>query len=262
MATSYNGWLAVRNGEGIDRSFTAAGAKFPAGVLAGDVATIFRWLIERLDTIEPVVPGWCWGYSYRANVNNPSTLSCHSSGTAIDYNAPNHPNGGPRYGGWSDSDVKAIRGWLAELDGVVCWGADFGGTKDPMHFEIQGSALKVATVAARLGGAMKPPPTPKPAPAPAPAPPTTTIDLEPEMPAVIRDAQTGHDYIVGAPFTFVHIESEDAYKWFLQAGLIDVPHGEAPKFNPDQVEWFRGKIVAWRAGAGLNANVDEVFPKA
>lgn len=149
MATSYNGWLAVQSGAGIDTSFSAAGVKFPGGVKAGDVATIFRWLIERLNTIEPVVPGWCWGWEYRPNVNNPSTLSCHSSGTAIDYNAPNHPNGAR--GTWSAAKVSAIRGWLAELGGVVQWGADFTGTKDEMHFEINGSAAQVAAVAARLG---------------------------------------------------------------------------------------------------------------
>lgn len=152
MATSYNGWPATKTGAGIDRSFTAAGVAFPAGVRAGNVATIFRWLIERLNTVEPIVPGWCWGYEYRANVNNPSTLSCHSSGTAIDYNAPNHPNGAR--GTWSTAQQIAIRRWLIELGGVVRWGFDFTGTKDEMHFEIIGSESDVAAVAGRLGGSI------------------------------------------------------------------------------------------------------------
>ena len=43
----------------------------------------------------------CWGYEFRANVNNPSQLSCHASGTAIDYNANRHPNGTVAPGGRS-----------------------------------------------------------------------------------------------------------------------------------------------------------------
>lgn len=160
MATSYNGWLAVKDGAGIDRAFSAAGASFPGGVKAGAVATIFRWLIERLNEIEPVVPGWCWGYEYRANVNNPSTLSCHSSGTAIDYNAPKHPNGAR--GTWTVNQVVAIRAILAQLGGVVRWGYDFTGTKDEMHFEIVGSESQCATVAARLGGVPGKPNVPTP----------------------------------------------------------------------------------------------------
>lgn len=158
MATSYNGWTATQTGAGIDRSFTAAGATFPGGVRSGDVAKIFRWLIERLNTIEPVVPGWCWGWEYRPNVNNPSVLSCHSSGTAIDYNAPNHPNGAR--GTWTTAQQIAIRKWLIELGGVVRWGFDFTGTKDEMHFEIIGSESDVAAVAARLGGSPGTPNTP------------------------------------------------------------------------------------------------------
>ena len=154
MATSYNGWPATQSGDGIDRNFIAAGQKFPGGVRAGAVATIFRWLIEKLNTVEPIVAGWNWGYEYRANVNNPSTLSCHSSGTAIDYNAPNHPNGAR--GTWSSAQVSAIRGFLAQLDGVVRWGYDFTGTKDEMHFEIIGSDADVNRVAASLGDPGKP----------------------------------------------------------------------------------------------------------
>ncbi len=42
---------------------------------------------------QPVIhPGSFYAYSYRANVNNPSVLSNHSYGTAIDINPGENPN--------------------------------------------------------------------------------------------------------------------------------------------------------------------------
>jgi hypothetical protein len=75
-------------------------------------------------------------------------LSCHASGTAIDYNAPRHPNG--QSGTYKPAQVTEIRKILAEVGGVVKWGGDFHGTKDEMHFEIHGNAADVKAAAARL----------------------------------------------------------------------------------------------------------------
>lgn len=155
MANSYNGWVASPSAAaiGIDTGFSAAGVAFPGGVKSGPVSVVFRYLIERLDAeVEACHPGWCWGYEYRANVNNPSTLSCHASGTAIDYNAPNHGNGtsvGPNGGGgWSAAQYRKIQGILQDLEGVVRWLT----SNDPMHFEIGASAAAVALVAAKISG--------------------------------------------------------------------------------------------------------------
>jgi murein L,D-transpeptidase YcbB/YkuD len=90
MATSYNGWPASPNPAdfgGLEK-LIVAGESFAPGVRAGDVHAVFQYVAEQLHArVEPVVRAdWHqaddWGYSYRANVNNPSTLSCHASGTA------------------------------------------------------------------------------------------------------------------------------------------------------------------------------------
>jgi hypothetical protein len=172
--TSYNGWPANSdpNAIGINYRFgDSVGAPpfgsggYVGGMKSGDVSTVFAYLINRLYEIEPVPageqPGYgCWGYSYRANVNNPSTLSCHASGTAIDWRAPWHPNGtstGPNGGGgWSGDQYRAIRAVLdGPLQGCISWLT----SNDPMHFEIKGNAAKVASVAASLGGSTPPPQT-------------------------------------------------------------------------------------------------------
>lgn len=149
--TSYNGWPASDSASAIavDTAFEVNGVTFPGGAKSGDVETVFTYLVQQLDLIEPLVPGWCWGWEYRANVNNPNTLSCHASATALDYNAPNHPNGGSAYGGWTDTQVDQVYSLLDYLE-VVDWGADFSGTKDPMHFEISGDASAVAAIAQKI----------------------------------------------------------------------------------------------------------------
>lgn len=174
---SYNGWPASRNPQdfgGLEK-VVVAGEGFVPGVRKGDVATVLRYLAEQMHRrVEPIIAaGWHdmddWGYSYRPNVNNPRVLSCHSSGTAIDYNATRHPNG--KRGTFSKAQVAGIRAILNEVERSVRWGGDFTGTPDEMHFEIVANASTLARVAARLRGFD---------PSPAPFPP----DLEDELPSV------------------------------------------------------------------------------
>ena len=184
---SYNGWPANSdpNAIGIDKQWGAkVGAPpfgsggYAGGMKSGDVSTLFVYLVNRLHAeVEPMMSqggslGYgCWGYSYRDNVNNPGSLSCHASGTAIDYNAPKHPNGtstGPNGGGgWTGSQYNAIKAILnGPLQGAIKWLT----SNDPMHFEIGANASKVASVAKSLGGYVPPDPGPGPEP-PQPKPP-------------------------------------------------------------------------------------------
>ena len=71
-------------------------------------------------------------YVFRMNVNSPSRLSLHAYGAAIDLAAAENPNGAP----WRDNGRMlprwAIDAFLAE---GWCWGGDFSGTPDGMHFQ-------------------------------------------------------------------------------------------------------------------------------
>jgi hypothetical protein len=150
---SYNGWPASDSASAINvnKNFVGGGETFPGGMKAGDVDTVMGYVFDEIDKrVEAAVPGWNWGWSYRANVNNPSQLSNHSSATAGDYNAPNHPNGtstGPNGGGgWSSSQYKEIQKILAEVEYAVNWLTG----NDPMHFDIQVNASVLAGVASRI----------------------------------------------------------------------------------------------------------------
>lgn len=149
--TSYNGWPASDSPAaiGVAKFGDAKGFPFPGGVKSGDVFTVLGYVCTQLHyRVEPCTNGWCWGYSYRANVNNPSTLSCHASATAIDWNAPDHPNGARNT--FTSKQVGVIRQILAEVKGAVQWGGDYTGTVDEMHFEIIVSAAALAPIAASL----------------------------------------------------------------------------------------------------------------
>jgi hypothetical protein len=152
MATSYNGWPASRDPSTINiRPFEVAGRSFPGGVKGGAVHWVLKYVAAQMHLrVESLYTGTDrddWGYSYRSNVNNPSELSCHSSGTAIDVNATEHPNGVRNT--FTYAQVQTIRKILREVGGVVYWGGDFT-TRDEMHFEIRGSSTAVAAVSKRL----------------------------------------------------------------------------------------------------------------
>jgi hypothetical protein len=152
MSTSYNGWPASRDPAAIGiKPFVVAGRSFPGGVKGGAVSTVLRYVAAQMHTrVQDLYYGTTdrddWGYSYRANVNNPSQLSCHSSGTAIDVNATHHPNG--RRNTFTYAQVRVIRAILREA-GVVRWGGDFT-TADEMHFEIHAGSTAVTAAARRL----------------------------------------------------------------------------------------------------------------
>jgi hypothetical protein len=149
MATSYNGWPASPDKAEIG---VVASDVFPGGAKAGDVTIVLGYVARQLDArVEPCIDGWNWGYTYKANVNNPSQLSCHASGTAIDWNAPDHPNGSS--GTFTNAQRGTIYQILDEVQGAVSWLEGY----DEMHFEICVTAADLAQVAAILGDATPPP---------------------------------------------------------------------------------------------------------
>lgn len=159
MPNSQNGWPASpdRRAIGVEH-FEVAGVAFPGGIKAGDVATVFRYVLEQFnDRVEILVEGWCWGHAYRP-VTAGTALSNHASGTAADVNAPRHPYGKSMT--FTAVQRARIRAILDEVDNVVRWGGDYTGVRDEMHFEINRPATDVARVAARIRQQQQPPAPP------------------------------------------------------------------------------------------------------
>jgi hypothetical protein len=144
-ASSQNGWPASPDRKKIAvKQYSVGGSSVRLPLAAGaswvllQIARAFNARVERLD------PGQTWGWSYRA-IKGSSTLSNHSSGTAIDLNAVRHPLG--RRGTFTARQVAEIRSILAPYRGVVRWGGDYRNRPDEMHFEI---VCDPATLRARL----------------------------------------------------------------------------------------------------------------
>jgi hypothetical protein len=154
MPNSYNGWPASENKASIN---VVQHPVYAGGIKAGDVTTVLQYVSDQLNArVESIVMGHCWGYAYRDNVNNPGSLSCHASGTAIDFNAPAHPNGASNT--FSSAQVNTIKQILKEVENSVKWLQGY----DEMHFEIGVNASTLAGVASRLkgsGGTTPPPAT-------------------------------------------------------------------------------------------------------
>jgi hypothetical protein len=179
MAESYNGWPASDDKASIG---VVSSEWFPGGAKAGDVLIVLSYVARQLNArVEPIVAGWCWGYTYKANTSNPSQLSCHASGTAIDWNAPDHGYGAS--GTFTDAQVGQIYAILDEVQGAVGWLQGY----DEMHFEIQVGAADLAQVAALLGDAA-PPPVEDDLP-------YSEDDLTRIMTAAVQQVVTSEDYL-------------------------------------------------------------------
>jgi hypothetical protein len=207
--TSYNGWPASddKGAIHVEPFGDAVGFPFPGGVRADDVTAVLGYVATQLhNRVEPCVSGWCWGYSYKQNVNNPSQLSCHASGTAIDWNAPDHPNGSS--GTFTAAQVGTIYAILDEVQGAVDWLSGY----DEMHFEICVDAATLADVARQLpagGGG----PTPSPEPTPA---------EDDDMLQLVKDVNdpSGATYASG-PGVFRHVKDGETLDSGHSAGLWD-----------------------------------------
>jgi hypothetical protein len=149
---SQNGWTA--SPDLALRPLVVNGIAFAPGIRDDDdVETVLRHVMEQFAArVEPLKSPGCWGWSYRANRNDPNSLSNHASGTAVDANAPAHPNGVPTQQTFTLRQRGEVRAILAEVDNAVRWGGDYTHTPDAMHFEINVDAATLHAVAEHLRG--------------------------------------------------------------------------------------------------------------
>lgn len=149
MAVSQNGWSA--NDRSVIQTYTVGNGirvslrKGDAGFLLQDFANWFDKNIRDID------PGQLddWGYAERP-IRGGEALSNHASGTAIDLNATKWPLGRDASIYLTADEIRRVRERLALYEGALRWGQEYTGRKDPMHFEINANAAKVAQVATKI----------------------------------------------------------------------------------------------------------------
>jgi hypothetical protein len=147
---SQNGWKASKNRAEIGiESFSVPGTKLKLACAKAVAPLLVGFAAEFHELIEPIDEGTLddWGYAFRDVRGSTTTLSNHSSGTAIDLNATQHPLG--KVGTFPIEKVPMIRA-LAKKYGLI-WGGDYRNRKDEMHFEIALTPAKAAALIEKLG---------------------------------------------------------------------------------------------------------------
>src|SRR4051812_34623402 len=139
--TSQNGWTVITKSTSAKLVTykvpgTAHGLllrRGDAGVLLVDFANWYNKHVEKLSLYKA---GDDYGWSYRKIRGSTTTYSNHASGTAIDLNATRHPLGTTAAHSFTAAQITKIHNRLKRYSGVIRWGGDYSGRKDPMHFEI------------------------------------------------------------------------------------------------------------------------------
>jgi len=150
MLTSYNNWPASKDQAEIGiKSYPVPGTTIKLRCAEKVAPLLVGFAAEFHTLIEPIDAGGLddWGYCFRMVRGATDKLSNHSSGTAIDLNAIQHPLG--KVGTFDAAKVPMIRA-LAKKYGLT-WGGDYKNRKDEMHFEITLSPEKVTALITKLG---------------------------------------------------------------------------------------------------------------
>jgi len=147
---SANGWIASKDPKEIGiKSYEVPGTKVKLRCAEMVAPLLITFASEFHKLIEPIDEGALddWGYCFRQVRGATDKLSNHSSGTAIDLNAPKHPLG--KVGTFDPEKVPMIRA-LSKKYGLR-WGGDYINRKDEMHWEIDLPPAKVAALIVKLG---------------------------------------------------------------------------------------------------------------
>ena len=150
MLTSHNGWTASKDPAEIDvKSYLVPGTKIKLRCAATCAPLLITFAAEFHAHIEPIDVGALddWGYAFRNIRGSADRLSNHSSGTAIDLNAPKHPLG--HSGTFNPMQIVLIQA-LCKKYGLK-WGGDYKNRKDEMHFEIDLTPEKASALITKLG---------------------------------------------------------------------------------------------------------------
>lgn len=152
MSTSQNTWPALATGSPKLHSWVIPGSKRKLRLRNGSAGFLLvhlaLWFDERIEDVDGGILD-DWGYAYRPVRGFSTTLSNHSSGTAMDLNATRHVLS--RENTFSPADEALItRRVNGFFDDCIRWGGEYRGRKDEMHFEINRPMPACEKVARRL----------------------------------------------------------------------------------------------------------------
>jgi hypothetical protein len=144
ISQSQNGYSVVSLDD--CRLYRAGGIAIPlrddaCGFVLAEFARRFHKRVERLGPTET------FGYSYR-EIAGTDVFSNHASGTALDLNSAQHPQG--KRNTFTTTELANLRALLDEFDDVLRWGGDYNSTVDEMHVEVDADYTSVKNLADEL----------------------------------------------------------------------------------------------------------------
>lgn len=146
---SMNGWPADPNPSAINcKWYTVSGTLVQLRLNADAAPLLVTAAAMWHHKIEPLREGWCWSYTYRT-IAGSTLLSNHSSGTAIDLNAPRHPMGVPASKTMTFRQRRRAR-MIAKRYGLI-WGGTWKSRPDAMHYEIAVTPAQARALVKKLG---------------------------------------------------------------------------------------------------------------
>lgn len=160
-ALSQNGWPVLASGDAHLHTWvipTRAGTvriTMRRGAAGLVLAHFVLWYAETIESIVGKVLD-DWGFAARAirgtSGATQASTSNHSSATAVDLNATQHPLGLVGTGVFRRLRIVVLlhARLLTTYAGLIRWGGDYHGRKDEMHFELIGTPSQVNTLARRL----------------------------------------------------------------------------------------------------------------
>jgi hypothetical protein len=151
MPISQNGYPA--NDISLTSVRTIPGTERKIRLRNGPAGDLLLWVLAQFDRLVEDLDGGVlddWGYAERLIRGSTTELSNHASGTAADANATRHPLGTEPSATFSAAQIATIRAIVARTERCVRWGGDYTGRKDPMHFEINDSEARCASVLFKL----------------------------------------------------------------------------------------------------------------
>lgn len=161
---SQNGLSA--NDPSLIRTETIPGTDVTVRVRKGPVGDLLlyaaaRWHVEVEHLRAPDGVLDCWGYAQRTIRGDPSTMSNHASGSALDLRARAHPLATAASATFTPTQIAAVRRIVIDCQGCLRWGGDYSGRTDPMHIETLGTERAIAALMTVLPHTAAMPTTPE-----------------------------------------------------------------------------------------------------
>ena len=160
MSTSVNGWPGLGSDSSTlhtwvirdaDEATEVTKLRLRNGSAGFLLVHLAMWFDDRLEDLQDNYRDGAlddWGYAYRPVRGYSSSLSNHSSGTAVDLNATDHPLSAR--GTFTDEEEAMIQRRLDFYDNCIRWGGDYTSRADEMHFEIDRTLSACERVARKL----------------------------------------------------------------------------------------------------------------